>query len=84
MHSLKTAVTMAPILKHPNPKAQFIVEVHQIPSSGEKQKMYPVTFFSRKLNDAEKNYDMGNRELLAVQLALEEWRHWLLNNHSWS
>ncbi|KAK3517182.1 hypothetical protein QTP70_000778 [Hemibagrus guttatus] len=23
------------------------------------------------------NYDIGNRELLAVKLALEEWRHWL-------
>uniref|UniRef100_A0A8C1PHS1 Gypsy retrotransposon integrase-like protein 1 n=1 Tax=Cyprinus carpio TaxID=7962 RepID=A0A8C1PHS1_CYPCA len=26
---------------------------------------------------AERNYDIGNRELLAVKLALEEWRHWL-------
>ncbi|TWW58269.1 Retrovirus-related Pol polyprotein from transposon 17.6 [Takifugu flavidus] len=25
----------------------------------------------------EQNYDIGNRELLAVKLALEEWRHWL-------
>ncbi|KAI5629102.1 hypothetical protein C0J50_10525, partial [Silurus asotus] len=24
-----------------------------------------------------KNYDIGNRELLAIKLALEEWRHWL-------
>ena len=23
------------------------------------------------------NYDVGNRELLAVRAALEEWRHWL-------
>jgi hypothetical protein len=23
------------------------------------------------------NYDVGNQELLAVKLALEEWRHWL-------
>ncbi len=26
---------------------------------------------------AEKNYDIGNRELLAIKLAFEEWRHWL-------
>ncbi|XP_016115469.1 tripartite motif-containing protein 16-like [Sinocyclocheilus grahami] len=26
---------------------------------------------------AERNYDICNRELLAVKLALEEWRHWL-------
>ena len=25
----------------------------------------------------DRNYDMGNRELLAVKMALEEWRHWL-------
>ncbi len=25
----------------------------------------------------ERNYDIGNRELLAVKLALEEWRYWL-------
>ena len=23
------------------------------------------------------NYDIGNKELLAVKLALEEWRQWL-------
>ncbi|KAI3358925.1 hypothetical protein L3Q82_015316, partial [Scortum barcoo] len=25
---------------------------------------------------AERNYDVGNRELLAIKVALEEWRHW--------
>ncbi len=25
----------------------------------------------------EQNYDIGNRELLAIKLALEEWQHWL-------
>ncbi|KAI3358929.1 hypothetical protein L3Q82_015322 [Scortum barcoo] len=34
-------------------------------------------FFSRRLTPAERNYDVGNRELLAVVLALQEWRHWL-------
>jgi hypothetical protein len=32
---------------------------------------------SSKLSPAERNFDIGNRELLAVKLALEEWRHWL-------
>ncbi|KAI2644484.1 Transposon Tf2-6 polyprotein [Labeo rohita] len=39
--------------------------------------MHPCAFFSRKLTPAERNYDVGNRELLAMKLALEEWRHWL-------
>lgn len=41
------------------------------------QKLYPCAFFSRRLSPAEKNYDIGNQELLAVKMALEEWRHWL-------
>ena len=34
-------------------------------------------FFSQALSPAERNYDVGNRELLAIKLAVEEWRHWL-------
>lgn len=29
------------------------------------------------MSPAECNYDIGNRELLAIKLALEEWHHWL-------
>ncbi|KAL0151195.1 hypothetical protein M9458_053386, partial [Cirrhinus mrigala] len=39
--------------------------------------LHPCAFYSRKLSPAEQNYDVGNRELLAIKLALEEWRHWL-------
>ncbi|CAJ0965615.1 unnamed protein product [Ranitomeya imitator] len=39
--------------------------------------MKPCTFFSRKFSPAERNYDVGNRELLAIKWAFEEWRHWL-------
>ena len=40
-------------------------------------KVHPYAFFSHRLTPSEHNYDIGNRELLAVKLALEEWRHWL-------
>lgn len=40
-------------------------------------KMNPCAFFSRRLSSAERNYDVGDRELLPVKLPLEEWRHWL-------
>ncbi|KAJ8382914.1 hypothetical protein SKAU_G00036920 [Synaphobranchus kaupii] len=40
-------------------------------------KLHPCAFFSRRLSSAEQNYDVGDRELLAIKLALEEWRHWL-------
>ena len=39
------------------------------------QKVHPCACFSRKLSPAEWNFDIGNRELLAVKLVLEEWRH---------
>lgn len=45
--------------------------------SPEDQELHPGTFFSGCLSPAERNYDVGNRELLAVVLALQEWRHWL-------
>ena len=39
--------------------------------------MHPCAYLSRKLSPAERNYDVGNKELLAVKVALEECRHWL-------
>ncbi|KAI5086375.1 hypothetical protein C0J45_23376, partial [Silurus meridionalis] len=39
--------------------------------------LHPCAFFSRRLCPTERNYAIGDRELLAVKLALEEWRHWL-------
>lgn len=41
------------------------------------QKLPPCAFFSLRFSPAERNYNTSNRELLAVKLALEEWRHWL-------
>ncbi len=40
-------------------------------------KIHPCTFFSHHLTPTEWNYDIGNRELLAVKLVLAEWHHWL-------
>ncbi len=83
---LKARFTSAPILRHPDPERQFTVEVDASNTGvgavlsqrqGEPAKLYPCAFFSRKLSAAERNYDVGNRELLAMKLALEEWRHWL-------
>ncbi|KAK3545455.1 hypothetical protein QTP70_007692 [Hemibagrus guttatus] len=39
--------------------------------------LHPCAYFSKKLSPVEQNYDIRNRELLAIKLALEEWRHWL-------
>ncbi len=44
---------------------------------GNPPKLFPCAYYSRKLNSAERNYDVGDRELLAMKAAIEEWRHWL-------
>ncbi|KAI2660981.1 Transposon Tf2-8 polyprotein [Labeo rohita] len=46
-------------------------------AAGDPALLHPCAFYSHKLSPAEQNYDVGNRELLAIKLALEEWRHWL-------
>ena len=83
---LKKVFTTAPILTIPDPQRQFTVEVDAsnegigavLSQRAEKDsKLHPCAYLSRKLSAAERNYDVGNRELLAVKVALDEWRHWL-------
>ncbi len=83
---LKGCFVSAPILIAPDPSRQFVVEVDASEvgvgailsqRSSSDDKMHPCTYFSHRLSPAERYYDIGNRELLAVKLALEEWRHWL-------
>ncbi|KAK3541748.1 hypothetical protein QTP86_002145, partial [Hemibagrus guttatus] len=80
----KDCFTTAPILCHPD--RLFVVEVDASSSGlgavlsqrhGDPEKVHPCAFYSRKLMTAEVNYDVGNRELLAIKAALEEWCHWL-------
>ncbi|MCJ8732691.1 hypothetical protein PDJAM_G00214120 [Pangasius djambal] len=84
--TLKKKLTTAPVLHMPDPEAQFIVEVDASDigvgailsqHSGPDQKLHPCAYFSHRLTPSERNFDVGNRELLAVKLALQEWRHWL-------
>ncbi|KAK3575593.1 hypothetical protein QTP86_031138 [Hemibagrus guttatus] len=83
---LKDSFTMAPILCHPDPDRPFVVEVDASSSGlgavlsqrhGDPGMVHPCAFYSPKLTTAEVNYDVGNRELLAIKARLEEWRHWL-------
>ncbi|KAI3360769.1 hypothetical protein L3Q82_013013 [Scortum barcoo] len=66
----------------PDPQLQFIVEVDASNEgmgavlsqrSPQDQRIHPCAFLSRKLSPAEQNYDVGNWELLAIKVALEEW-----------
>lgn len=75
----------ASILKLPDHSRQFVVKVDASDTgvgtvlsqrAQEDQKLHPCTFFSRWCQPAERNYDVGNRELLAVKLALADEWHW--------
>lgn len=88
--ALKKAFTSAPLLIHPDPNKPFVVEVDASTTGvgavlsqqqGTPAKLHPCAAFSPKLSPAERNYDIGNRELLAIMLFLEEWRHWLEEAH---
>lgn len=68
----------------PDPQRQFEVEVDasdtgvgavQSQRSVLDNKLH-VLIFSRTLTPVESNNDVGNQELFAIKLALEEWRHW--------
>ncbi|KAG1933640.1 retrotransposable element [Pimephales promelas] len=83
---LKSLFSSAPILRTPDVSRQFIVEVDASEvgvgailsqRSSSDEKVHPCAYFSHRLSPAERNYDVGNRELLAIRLALGEWRHWL-------
>ena len=41
------------------------------------QDLHPCAYFSQTFSPAQQNYDIYNRELLAMILALEEWRQYL-------
>jgi len=43
----------------------------------EDEKWRPVAYISKLLNKAERNYEIHNKEMLAIIQCLEAWRHFL-------
>ena len=84
-NTLKECVTSEPILVQPDLAAQFTLEVNasgyvvgavllQIKEDG---KLHPIEYYSSTLNEAERNYDIYDLELLAIVKALEHWHAYL-------
>ena len=44
---------------------------------GKDGKLHPVAFYSKKMSPAEMNYDIYNKEFLAVVTAFQEWKVYL-------
>jgi hypothetical protein len=86
---LEEAFCSAPILRHFDPALETIVEtdasdfaaagvLSQRFPAGDSLVLHPVAYYSRKLTPAEYNYGIGDKELLAIIIAFEEWRPHLL------
>jgi len=84
--TLKLAFTRAPVLVHFDPANPIIVEmdasdyaiaaiISQIsPADGD---LHPIAFFSRGMKLAELNYEIYDKELLAIFEAFRQWRNYL-------
>jgi len=81
---LKQRFTTAPILAHFYPERETVIETDAsdfalgaILSQFQDQRLHPVAFHSRKLNSAECNYEIHDKELLAILEAFMELKHYL-------
>ena len=82
MTILKRAFTTAPVLAHFDPNKEILVETDAsdyvsagILSQRDKEGvLHPVAFFSRKHSPAECNYEIYDKELMAIVRCFEKWR----------
>jgi len=84
-NTLKQAFTSAPILTHWVPDAQLVVETDAsdyalaaiLSIMTKDNEIHPVAFHSRMFSATELNYDVHDKELLAIFEAFKMWRHYL-------
>jgi hypothetical protein len=98
--ALKRALTSAPVLVVPDPELPYEVytdasnfALGAVPLQRQDKYKRPVAFLSRKLSPTERNYPTGDREMLGILYALQEWRCYLEGaeftvnsdhlNHTW-
>ena len=85
-HALKHAFTSSPLLRHFDPSlpstlctdaSDFAIAgvLHQPDPDG---LLHPVAYFSRKLTPAEINYEVYDKELLAIVESFRDMRAWLI------
>jgi len=83
---MKSLITSAPVLALPSDSEPYRLEADSSDFatgavlsqlSPEDGKWHPVAFYSKSLSPVERNYEIHDKEMLAVIRALEEWRHFL-------
>ena len=88
LDTLINAVTKGPVLAQPNLSLPFFLQVDAsayatgaiLTQQDEQKKHRAIAFFSKTFNEAERNYDIHDRELVAVYRGLTHWRHLLLSS----
>src|SRR5271170_7781618 len=83
---LKKTITTEPILAIPTYDKKFTVECDAsdfatgavLSQTQEDGTMHPIAYISKSMTPAERNYDVHDKELLAIIRCFEEWRHFLL------
>ncbi|KAH9275642.1 hypothetical protein BASA83_001931 [Batrachochytrium salamandrivorans] len=86
--ALKRAFKDNVILTHADESQEFLVEVDAsdfavagvLSQYNNQRDLQPVAFFSRQMVPAERNYEIYDKELLAIAVCLKEWRHFLQNS----
>jgi len=81
---LKKQFTTAPVLAHFDPTKPVIIETDAsdfalgavLSQRDDENRLYPVAFHSRKFQPAEINYEIHDKELLAVVDAFKHWRRY--------
>jgi len=76
---------LAPMLVMSDPTKKYKIEcdasdyaIGTILSQLEENRLWqPIAFFSKSMLDAERNYGIYNKQLLAIIKALKEWRHYI-------
>jgi hypothetical protein len=82
---LKHCFTTAPILTHFDPHRECIVETDAsdfalggtLSQTAKDKKLHPNAFHARKFSPAEINYEIHDKELLAIVDCFKAWRRYL-------
>jgi len=82
---LRRIFTTKPVLIAPNLDKEFRIEADAsnyatggvLSMKGPDKLWRPVAFISKSLSDTERNYEIHDKEMLAVVRCLEAWRHFL-------
>jgi len=85
-NELKEKITSQPVLSLPRREGKFRVEtdasghaIGGVLSQEQEGKWKPIAFLLRIMQPAEQNYEIYNKELLAIVEALAKWRQYLLD-----